>query len=130
MHKRYSSGSSWETAIGYSRAIQAGNTLYVSATAASGPDGSIIGDDMYTQTRTILQKLASVLADAGFDFKDVVQSRLYVTDVAEWKEAGRAHGEVFGDIRPALTLLHVAPFVDPKILIEIEITAVKRDVSA
>ncbi|MEW6340663.1 MAG: RidA family protein [Paraburkholderia sp.] len=125
MNKRYSSGSSWETTVGYSRAIQSGNTLYVSATASSGPDGSIVGDDLYTQTKTILEKLGSVLADAGFAYKDVVRSRLYVTDVSQWKEAGRAHGEVFGDVRPALTLLHVLPFVDPKILIEIEITAVK-----
>ena len=130
MHKLYSSGSSWEATIGYSRAVQAGNTLYISATASSGPDGSIVGDDLYTQTKNILQKLGTVLADAGFSFQDVVQSRLYVTDITNWKEAGRAHGEVYGDIRPALTLLHVAPFVDPKILIEIELTAVKRDAGA
>ncbi|HTI17992.1 MAG TPA: RidA family protein [Trinickia sp.] len=125
MHKRYSSGSTWEAAIGYSRAVQAGNTLYVSATAASGPDGAIVGEDLYSQTTAILVKLGSVLRDAGFDYEDVVQSRLYVTDVTDWKEAGRAHGEVFGEIRPALTLLHVKSFIDPKILIEIEITAVK-----
>jgi enamine deaminase RidA (YjgF/YER057c/UK114 family) len=130
MHKRYSSGSTWEATIGYSRAVQAGNTLYVSATAASGADGSIVGDDLYTQTRAILQKLGGVLGDAGFSYKDVVQSKLYVTDVTNWKEAGRAHGEVFGDVRPALTLLHVAPFIDPKILVEIEITAVKSDAAA
>ncbi|WP_118182491.1 RidA family protein [Paraburkholderia phosphatilytica] len=130
MHKRYSSGSTWEATIGYSRAVQAGNTLYVSATAASGADGAIVGDDLYTQTRAILQKLGGVLSDAGFSYKDVVQSRLYVTDVANWKEAGRAHGEVFGDVRPALTLLHVAPFIDPKILVEIEITAVKHEAAA
>lgn len=130
MKKRYSSGSAWEATIGYSRAIQAGNTLYVSATASSGADGSIVGDDMYTQTKAILQKLGGVLADAGFGYQDVVQSRLYVTDVTHWKDAGRAHGEVFGDVRPALTLLHVLPFVDPKILVEIEITAVKSDTTA
>jgi enamine deaminase RidA (YjgF/YER057c/UK114 family) len=127
MKKRYSSGSSWEASIGYSRAIQSDNTLYVSATAASGPDGSIVGDDLYTQTKTILDKLGTVLTDAGFGYQDVVQSRVYVTDIAHWQDAGRAHGEVFGDVRPALTLLHVLPFVDPKILVEIEITAVKSD---
>ncbi|TCW85426.1 RidA family protein [Burkholderia sp. SRS-46] len=127
MHKLYSSGSSWEATIGYSRAVQAGNTLYISATASSDPDGSIVGGDLYSQTRNILHKLGGVLTDAGFGFEDVVQSRLYVTDIDNWKEAGRAHGEVFGDIRPALALLHVAPFVDPMILIEIELTAVKRD---
>jgi enamine deaminase RidA (YjgF/YER057c/UK114 family) len=67
-----------------------------------------------------------VLADAGLAYEDVVQSRLYITDISQWKEAGRAHGEIFGEIRPALTLLHVLPFLDPKMLIEIEITAVKR----
>ena len=105
--------------------MQVDDTLYVSATAAGGPDGGIVGDDLYTQTRYILQKLEGVLADAGFALIDVVQSRLYVTDVSQWQEAGRAHGEAFGDIRPALTLLHVLPFVDPAILVEVEITAHK-----
>jgi enamine deaminase RidA (YjgF/YER057c/UK114 family) len=127
MHQRYSSGSTWEATLGYSRAVQAGNTLYISATAASGPDGKIVGDGLYAQTRYILQKLEPVLKEAGFEFADVVQSRLYVTDLTDWKEAGRAHGEVFGEIRPALTLLHVLPFVDPQMLIEIELTAVKRE---
>ena len=125
MHKLYSSGSTWEATLGYSRAVQAGNTLYISATAASGPDGKLVGDDLYTQTQYILQKLGPILKEAGFDYKDVVQSRLYVTHIKEWQEAGRAHGEVFGEIRPALTLLHVLPFLDPNMLIEIELTAVK-----
>jgi enamine deaminase RidA (YjgF/YER057c/UK114 family) len=126
MHKLFSSGSSWESTLGYSRAVRAGNTLYISATAASGPDGALVGEDLYTQTSYILKKLGTVLADAGFAYEDVVQSRLYITDISQWKEAGRAHGEIFGEIRPALTLLHVLPFLDPKMLIEIEITAVKR----
>jgi len=125
MHKLYSSGSTWEATLGYSRAVQAGNTLYISATAASGPDGKLVGDDLYTQTQYILHKLGPILNEAGFDYKDVVQSRLYVTNIKEWQEAGRAHGEVFGEIRPALTLLHVLPFLDPNMLIEIELTAVK-----
>ena len=125
MHQRYSSGSTWEATLGYSRAVQAGNTLYISATAASGPDGKLVGTDLYTQTRYILQKLGTVLQEAGFDYRDVVQSRLYLTQIADWQEAGRAHGEVFGEIRPALTLLHVLPFLDPQMLVEIEVTAVK-----
>lgn len=123
MRQLYSSGSSYEQTLGYSRAVRVDDTLYVSATAAGGPDGRIVGSDLYAQTRYILQKLEAVLTEAGFALADVVQSRLYVTDIAQWREAGRAHGEVFGDIRPALTLLHVLPFVDPEMLIEIEITA-------
>jgi enamine deaminase RidA (YjgF/YER057c/UK114 family) len=130
MRKLYSSGSSWETKIGYSRAVSVGDTLYISATAATGPDGKLVGDDVFTQTRHILKKLEGVLKDAGFEISDVVQSRLYLTDIKQWEEAGRAHGEVFGAIRPALTLLHVLPFLDPAMLIEIELTAVKgRQVS-
>jgi enamine deaminase RidA (YjgF/YER057c/UK114 family) len=125
MRKLHSSGSSYEQTLGYSRAVQVDDMLFVSATAAGGPDGKIVGDDLYSQTRYILQKLEGVLQEAGFALADVVQSRLYVTDVAKWQEAGRAHGEVFGDIRPALTLLHVLPFVDPAMLVEVEITARK-----
>ncbi|SCC93157.1 putative translation initiation inhibitor, yjgF family [Thiomonas sp. X19] len=125
MRKLYSSGSTWEQTVGYSRAVQSGSSLYVSATAAGGPDGKVVGSDVYAQTRYILEKLGKVLADAGFGFDDVVQSRLYLTNIQTWKDAGRAHGEVFGAIRPALTLLHVLPFVDPEMLVEVEITAVK-----
>lgn len=123
MRKLYSTGSSYEKTLGYSRAVRIDDTLYISATAAGGPDGKIVGNDLYAQTRYILQKIESVLADAGFALTDVVQSRLYLTDLGQWQEAGRAHGEIFGDIRPTLSLLHVLPFVDPDILIEIEITA-------
>jgi enamine deaminase RidA (YjgF/YER057c/UK114 family) len=102
MRKLHSSGSSYEQTLGHSRAVQVDDMLFVSATAAVGPDSKIVGDDLYTQTRYILQKLEGVL-----------------------QEASRAHGEVFGDIRPALTLLHVLPFVDPAMLVEVEITARK-----
>lgn len=124
MRKTFGSGSSWEQTLGYSRAVQVDNTLYISATAASGDNG-IVGEDFYTQTRFILEKLGSVLADAGFDYADVVQSKLYLTDISKWEEAGRAHGEVFGDIRPTLSLVHVLPFLDPKMLVEIELVAQK-----
>ena len=98
MRKTFGTGSVWEQSLGYSRAVQVDNTLYISATAASGEDG-IVGEDFYTQTRFILQKLGTVLADAGFSFEDVVQSKLYLTDISKWEEAGRAHGEVFGGVR-------------------------------
>ena len=124
MSTLFSSGSSWEHTLGYSRAVQVGDTLYISATSAAAADGSVTGD-LYEQTRFALEKLGSVLAEAGFAYGDVVQSKLYITDISKWEEAGRAHGEVFADIRPALTLLHVLPFLDPAMLVEVELVAQK-----
>lgn len=124
MRKTYGTGSTWEQTLGYSRAVQVDNTLYISATAASGPDG-IVGDDFYAQTKYILEKLGAVLADAGFSYDDVVQTKLYLTDISKWEDAGRAHGEVFGEIRPTLSLVHVLPFLDPQMLVEIELVAQK-----
>ncbi|MBT2513221.1 RidA family protein [Arthrobacter sp. ISL-30] len=124
MRKTYGTGSTWEQTLGYSRAVQVGNTLYISATAASGPDG-IVGNDFYAQTKYILEKLGAVLADAGFSYEDVVQTKLYLTDISKWEDAGRAHGEIFGEIRPTLSLVHVLPFLDPQMLVEIELVAQK-----
>ena len=124
MRKTFGSGSTWEQTLGYSRAVQVDNTLYISATAASGDNG-IVGEGFYTQTRYILEKLGAVLAEAGFEYGDVVQSKLYLTDISKWEDAGRAHGEVFGEIRPTLSLVHVLPFLDPKMLVEIELVAQK-----
>lgn len=124
MSTLYSSGSSWEQTLGYSRAVQVGDTLYISATSAAAADGSVSGD-LCEQTRFALEKLGSVLAEAGFAYGDVVQSKLYITDISKWQEAGRAHGEVFGEIRPALSLLHVLPFLDPAMLVEVELVAQK-----
>ncbi|CAN5165258.1 hypothetical protein BH11ACT4_BH11ACT4_08960 [soil metagenome] len=84
--------------------------------------------DIYEQTRFALEKLGAVLAEAGFHYEDVVQSKLYVTDITKWEDAGRAHGEVFGEIRPALTLLHVLPFLDQAMLVEVELVAVRPSV--
>ena len=124
MRKTFGTGSVWEQKVGYSRAVQVDNTLYISATAASGEDG-IVGEDFYTQTRFILDKLGTVLADAGFlPLGDVRQVQLGLHDVRV-AEAGRAHGEVFGEIRPTLALVHVLPFLDPKMLVEIELVAQK-----
>ncbi|MEO5317174.1 RidA family protein [Arthrobacter sp. CC3] len=124
MRKTFGSGSSWEQTLGYSRAVQVDNTLYISATAASGDNG-IVGEDFYTQTKFILEKLGAVLAEAGFAYENVVQSKLYLTDISKWEDAGRAHGEVFGEIRPTLSLVHVLPFLDPEMLVEIELVAQK-----
>jgi enamine deaminase RidA (YjgF/YER057c/UK114 family) len=124
MRKTFGTGSVWEQTLGYSRAVQVDNTLFISATAASGPDG-IVGDDFYSQTKYILEKLGTVLEDAGFSYDDVVQSKLYLTDISKWEDAGRAHGEVFGEIRPTLSLVHVLPFLDAQMLVEIELVAQK-----
>ena len=124
MRELYSSGSEWEHKLGYSRAVRVGETLYISATSASGPDGTTTGD-LYEQTRYALEKLGAVLVDAGFSYDDVVQSKLYVTDITKWEDAGRAHGDVFGSIRPALSLLHVLPFLDAAMLVEVELVAQK-----
>ena len=122
MRTLFSSGSAWENKMGYSRAVQVGDSLYISATSAAAADGAVTGD-LYEQTRFALEKLSAVLTEAGFTLDDVVQSKLYVTNIADWEQAGRAHGEVFGEIRPALTLLHVLPFLDPAMLVEIELVA-------
>ena len=108
--------------MGYSRAVQVGDTLYISATSAAAADGSVTGD-LYEQTRFALEKLGPVLAEAGFHYEDVVQSKLYVTNIADWEQAAKAHGETFADIRPALSLLHVLPFLDPAMLVEVELVA-------
>ena len=123
MRKIYGSGSSWEKTLGYSRAVQVNDTLYISATSAAGRDGVVVGGDFYSQSAYILEKLDAVLAEAGFSLADVVQSKLYLTDIGAWEEAGRAHGEVFGEIRPTLSLVHVLPFLDPAMLVEIELVA-------
>lgn len=124
MRKTFGTGSTWEQKLGYSRAVQVDNTLYISATAASGDNG-IVGEGFYSQTKYILEKLGAVLTEAGFEYGDVVQSKLYLTDISKWEDAGRAHGEVFGEIRPTLSLVHVLPFLDPKMLVEIELVAHK-----
>jgi len=124
MRSLFSSGSVWEHNLGYSRALLVGDTLYISATSAAAADGTVSGG-LYEQTRFALEKLGTVLADAGFSFEDVVQSKLYITNIALWEEAGRAHGEVFSDIRPALSLLHVLPFLDPAMLVEVELVATR-----
>ncbi|ALV44642.1 hypothetical protein MB46_03025 [Arthrobacter alpinus] len=123
MRKIYGSGSSWEKTLGYSRAVQVNDTLYISATSAAGPDGTVVGEGFYDQGAYILSKLEAVLAEAGFSFADVVQSKIYLTDIAAWEEAGRAHGEVFGEIRPTMALVHVLPFLDPAMKVEIELVA-------
>jgi enamine deaminase RidA (YjgF/YER057c/UK114 family) len=123
--KKISANRPWEAIVGYSRAVRAGNVIEVSGTAAASPDGAILSpDDVYGQTRDALKIIGHALTEAGATFSDVVRTRIYLIDASKWEEAGRAHGEVFSEIRPANTTLGVSGFVDPAILVEIEVTAI------
>jgi enamine deaminase RidA (YjgF/YER057c/UK114 family) len=121
----YSSGARWEDVVGYSRAVQVGNLLEVAGTVAAGENGLEGGSSVYAQTRFILEKIGRVLEQAGFTMSDVIRTRIYVTDITRWEEAGRAHGEFFGSVKPATSLVEVKGLIDPAFLVEIEATAVK-----
>lgn len=118
MRQLISSGSPWESKVGYSRAVVVDNTIYISGTAGEG-------QDVYTQTLDALATIEKVLTENGFTLSDVVQSRLVVADFEHWEDAARAHGEVYGEIRPAFSLVHALPFVEESILVELEATAVR-----
>ena len=118
------SGAPWEAVIGYSRAVRIGHVIAVSGTTAVDAQGEIVGgDDAGAQTRCILEKIALALHAAGADMSDVIRTRIFVTDISQWEAVGRAHGEVFADIRPATTMVEVSRLIDPRMLVEIEADA-------
>ncbi|MBL7850850.1 MAG: RidA family protein [Cyclobacteriaceae bacterium] len=125
MRTNISSGAKWEDLVGYSRAVRVGNALEVSGTVAVNEQGVVGKGDFYAQTKFILNKVAGVLAQAGFSLEDVVRTRIYVTDIRQWEDVGRAHGEVFSKIKPATSMIEVSRFIEPDFLVEIEVTAVK-----
>jgi enamine deaminase RidA (YjgF/YER057c/UK114 family) len=124
MRTNVGTGAPWEESVGYSRAVRVGDLVHVAGTTALR-DGDVVGrGDAYTQAKVALQIIGEALARVGAGYSDVVRTRMYVTDISRWEQVGRAHGEVFAEVRPAATMVEVAALIDPDLLVEIEVDAV------
>ena len=124
----FGTNSPWEPVVGYSRAVRVGNLIFVTGTTATDASGAVVAQgDAYAQAVQALRNIESVLKRAGATMKDVVRTRMFVTDISQWEEIGRAHSEFFRDIRPAATMVEVSRLIDPVMLVEIEVDAVLED---
>lgn len=125
--QRVSANRPWEKIVGYCRAVRVGAHIEVSGTAAAGPEGEVLcPGDLYGQTREALRIIGDALAELGASYEDVIRTRVYLKDITAWEEAGRAHGEIFSEIRPACAFIGSSGFVDPAMLVEIEATALDQ----